>query len=161
MDFSFGNLFLARNDNPMNISVVVMEYEHKHIEADFGKRQITCRNVISPAWGDMRFSAGYFDPHSAAMDAKLLAQLNERLLKCIQNMPFETKLTPLPFGASADAYMRYRDRNGNEYYYSTLRPAKDGFTLESIPVHREFCELFQLLLTKCAFSGDAVDAWDK
>ena len=153
MSFSFRDLFSLRKSNPITIINVVMEFDGMHIEANFYSRQITCRRIISPAEADGYFPDGYFDPHRAVIDTGSLAQLNKRLWECMQNLPFETEPVLLPFGATQDAYMRFRDRNGNQYYYFTSRPTKDGFSVESIPVHREFRELFQLLLSQCSFHG--------
>ena len=134
-----------------DVENIVMETEGMHFELLPIDRVVKYRNVISPQYGNMLFSDGYFDEKKAMIpqdDMKLISATFDRMF---QRRTLEKDLLPLPFGVIYDAYMRISLRENMVAYYTNTHTIEGGFRGEIEPVAAEFTQLMQLLKKHCSF----------
>lgn len=134
-----------------DVENIVMETEGMHFELLPIGRVVKYRNVISPQYGNMVFSDGYFDEKKAMIpqdDMKLISATFDRMF---QRRTPEKDLLPLPIGAIYDAYMRISLRENMVAYYTNTHTIEAGFRVKIEPVAAEFIQLIQLLKQHCSF----------
>lgn len=138
------------------ISFFVMESRGIHMEVDFIQKQMSYKHVISPTIATEHFPDGYFEHHSVKLSNRVVWEIKKKLKEFVKNVPMERKLEFLPPGAPRKAYMRCVDVNGNQHYYSTEHVSQSGFSVENTPIHEEYKDLYQFLLSQCVDESEEI-----
>lgn len=134
-----------------DVDSIVMVTEGMHFELLPRDRVVKYRNVISPRDSYSVFPDGYFDEKKATIpqdDINLISAVFDRMFQ--SRIP-ENDLSPLPPGATRDAYMSISLKGNTVAYYTNSHTTGGGFQVETEPVAVEFMQLIQLLKQHCSF----------